>query len=175
MSKEEYDKYMSLLRGEEIFKDEQTCDMTVKIKVNEADKTCFILSTEVKGIYESTVHNYVKQTVFEYSADGKAVKTTEYNPETGVGVVSPYAEVTTYYSDGKTVKTREQYGCWSNEDGSYSCGDLNRREEYREDGKTLRAEYSYFMGRLHSVTEYDENGEFIKTTQYDKNGNVVIN
>lgn len=175
MSQEEYDKYMSFLRGEEIFKDEQTCDMTVKIKVNEADKTCFILSTEVKGIYQSTVHNYVKQTVFEYSADGKAVKTTEYNPETGIGVVGPYAEVTTYYSDGKTVKTLEECSCLSNEDGSYRCGDLKFRYEYREDGKTLRAQYSYFMGRLESVSEYDENGKFIKMTKYDENGNVIIN
>ncbi|MBQ7779813.1 MAG: hypothetical protein IJ404_04885 [Clostridia bacterium] len=165
IEKAEYDMYMALLNGEEIAMSDEgygLTNMTAKFKLNDANKTCLAISSS----HEDEDGKYSWEC--EYTADGKATKETYYN----LGYYD-YVEVSTYYPDGKTKKTFEEYELFiNNETGEYVLGDLKGKYEYREDGTTKFNTYYYYDGS-YSVTEYDENEEALKETEYDKDGNVT--
>lgn len=160
--KEEYDKYLWFINGEEIIYTTFT-EMTLKIKLNEADKTCFIVRKEdaldggLRQIQEC-----------EYTADGKLTK--EYT----VTSYDNYGWLHTYYPDGETVKTIQKFKVIVDEEtGGYVFDqELFITDEFYENGKK-KTEIAYTLDdSVMSVTEYNDNGIKIKKTDYDENGDA---
>ena len=167
IEKAEYDMTMALLNGEEIAMSDEdygATNMTVKIKLNDADMTCLALGSS----HEDEDGKYVWEC--EYTANGKATKETNYTMD---GRWGNYAEMITYYPDGKAKKTFEEYDLVVDEEtGECELGDLEYKSEYREDG-TLKLSTRYYDDGSYRVDEYDENGDWLKETYYDKDGNEI--
>ena len=168
ITKEQYDQMIGFLSGKEILTEENGGSVEVNVKLT-SKSTCLILNVD------TTAPNGNRNILeYEYTDDGKVSKEAEYvcympNPMDG-----PYAEITTYYPDGKTVKTEEEYHLYVEEDGSFVLNESPRYTcEYRENGSRKTETYWLGLGTVSSVTEFDENDRVIKETYYTANGQEI--
>jgi intracellular sulfur oxidation DsrE/DsrF family protein len=172
ITKDQYAQLIDNLNGKETLVGDSFKNITVKIKLNDQNKTGYVTSAEI-----TNANGMTEKAELEYSDNGKLEKEISYTYNSELEISFGGASVTTYYPDGKTEKMYEAYDLtFKKEDGSLIVAESPKyKQEYREDGSVSKEIHLNGLGEIVSITEYDEGEKAIKETYYTftENGRVV--
>ena len=143
-----YKNRIAVLKGEEPLWDrgdgsKLSIRYEIKVSLNDENKSCRVLkySLEYYGGFINDLQKQKRIFEYEYASDGKLLKSSTYHINRvaiPVGETANGVNFTTFYADGKTVKTEENFILNVDGDGNYEIGDQNDLYEYREDGTQER-------------------------------------